>query len=159
MLGRCLCGGVEFVLQEALGPFELCHCRRCQKASGSAYAAFLTAKVEGYSVVRGADLISTYDAPLINGPPAYTVWFCSKCGSPVPNPAPEGDIFEIPAGAVDDAVPHAPDKHIFVDLRASWEPMADHPSPFTKEEIRAFRAKHGRVAILPSDEPIADSWD
>jgi len=37
--GSCLCGGVRFAIAKAVGPFELCHCRRCRKSSGSAWAA------------------------------------------------------------------------------------------------------------------------
>ena len=37
--GGCLCGGVRFEIDRAVGPFELCHCRRCRKASGSAFMA------------------------------------------------------------------------------------------------------------------------
>ena len=39
--GSCLCGGVKFEITRAVGPFELCHCSRCRKASGSAFAAGL----------------------------------------------------------------------------------------------------------------------
>ena len=159
MNGKCLCGGVEFTLEQTLGPFELCHCRRCQKASGSAYAAFLTARVEGYRVLSGRELIRSYDAPLLDGPPAYTVWFCSRCGCPVPDPEPEGKLLAIPAGALEHTPSVSPDKHIYVDLRAHWEPLDTQPPRFTKKEIRAFRAKHGRVAILPSGEPVPDTGD
>jgi hypothetical protein len=33
--GSCLCGGVRFELDRAAGPFEICHCNRCRKVSGS----------------------------------------------------------------------------------------------------------------------------
>ena len=158
MKGTCLCGSVVFSLVQTLGPFELCHCRRCQKYSGSAYAAFLTARVKGYQVLSGRELMRSYAAPLINAPPAYTVWFCSNCGSPVPDPAPQGEIFEIPAGSLDHpAETPKPDKHIFVDLKSDWEPLDEQPPRFTKKEIRAFRAKHGRVAILPSGKAAPGS--
>jgi hypothetical protein len=29
--GSCLCGGVTFEIERAVGPFELCHCSRCRK--------------------------------------------------------------------------------------------------------------------------------
>ena len=41
IMGRCLCGGVRFEIVQAVGPFELCHCNRCRKVSGSAFAAML----------------------------------------------------------------------------------------------------------------------
>ncbi|MCZ6459403.1 MAG: aldehyde-activating protein, partial [Gammaproteobacteria bacterium] len=36
--GQCLCGAVAFEVEEIIGPFELCHCTRCRKSTGSAFA-------------------------------------------------------------------------------------------------------------------------
>ncbi len=69
--GSCLCGGVRFELDRTTGPFELCHCNRCRKVSGSAYVAALLAKAEDFRLVEGKDLIRTYEAPIIEAPPAY----------------------------------------------------------------------------------------
>jgi len=33
--GSCLCGGVRFEIDRAVGPVEFCHCTRCRKVSGS----------------------------------------------------------------------------------------------------------------------------
>ena len=33
--GSCLCGGVTFEIEKAVGPMEFCHCNRCRKLSGS----------------------------------------------------------------------------------------------------------------------------
>ena len=155
MRGKCLCGGVEFTLEQTLGPFELCHCRRCQKASGSAYAAFLTAKVDGYHVVSGKELIRSFQAPLAKVPPPYTVWFCSRCGSPVPNPEPDGELFEVPAGVLDHA-PHVnPDKHIFVDLKADWEPI-EHPPPIHHEGDSGLPCKTRSSSYAPFTRPVTD---
>lgn len=146
MKGSCLCGNVTFEFRNAIGPFELCHCNRCRKASGSAYAAFLAVKTDGYRVVKGREFIRSYEAPVVKKPPAYIVWFCSQCGSPVPDPSPEGDVFEIPAGTLDGATNVTPDKHIYVDLKADWDELTAPIARFTSDEIREFRAKHGRVA-------------
>ena len=109
MNGSCLCGGVTFEVGEIVGPFELCHCNRCRKASGSAYAALVEVKTDGYRILQGRELIRSYRAPIIEKPPQYQVWFCSNCGSPLPNPEPEGDIFEIPAGILNDLIHIKPD--------------------------------------------------
>ena len=155
MMGSCLCGAVVFEVGDIAGPFELCHCRRCRKASGSAYAACLDAKTEGYRLVRGKDVISSFEAPILERPPAYQVWFCSKCGSQVPDPEPSGERVEIPAGALDDTPPSTPDKHIYVDLKAEWDEIDEILPRFTRDEIRAFRRAHGRVAATRSGGPVA----
>lgn len=37
--GSCLCGAVAFKVRLPFHEFVNCHCSRCRKASGSAYAA------------------------------------------------------------------------------------------------------------------------
>jgi hypothetical protein len=141
--GSCLCGGVRFQIEKATGPFELCHCRRCRKASGSAFASSLGVSRADFRMISGKDLIATYDAPILREPPAYRVFFCSRCGSPVPDPAPTADWFEIPAGLLDDDPLQRPDKHIFVEHRASWFEISDHLPQYDAASIAAYRAKKG----------------
>ncbi|MGI9332206.1 MAG: GFA family protein [Gammaproteobacteria bacterium] len=155
MKGSCLCGGVEFEVQDLVGPFELCHCSRCRKVSGSAYVALVGASTAGYRIVCGRDLIRTYVAPLVETPPPYTVFFCSRCGSCVPDPEPVGEWFEIPAGLLDDEPNVRPDKHIYVDRKASWDRIRSSLPEFTMEEIRNHRkrTKRGRVPARAGNEP------
>ena len=139
--GGCLCGGVRFEIARAVGPFELCHCTRCRRASGSAFAAMVGVLAKDYRLLQGADLIASWDAPILEHPPAYRVFFCSRCGSPVPDPSPESSWFEIPAGALDDDPGVRPDKHIFVELRSAWFEIADPLPQVTKAELIELRRK------------------
>jgi hypothetical protein len=123
--GGCLCGGVRFEITRAVGPFELCHCRRCRKANGAAFAAMIGVRSADFRLLQGHDLIATYDAPILRAPPAYRVSFCRRCGSPVPNPEPSAEWFEVPAGTLDDDPQLRPDKHIFIELRAPWFEITD----------------------------------
>ena len=53
--GSCLCGGVKFEVRGSKGPFELCHCNRCRKATGSAFAAALrAAKISAWFKVKNS---------------------------------------------------------------------------------------------------------
>lgn len=123
--GGCLCGGVRFEITRAEGPFELCHCNRCRKVSGSAFMAGLGVRREDFTLISGRELIRSYDAPLLHSPPAYRVCFCSTCGSPVPDPEDQSEWFEIAAGLLDDDPGLRPDKHIFIELRAPWHTITD----------------------------------
>ena len=139
--GSCLCGGVRFKIEEAVGPFELCHCSRCRKVSGSAFAAMLGVRTRGFRFVRGQDLIATYEAPLLETPPPYRASFCRHCGSPVPNPEPAAEWFEVPAGLLEGDPELRPDKHIFVERRAPWYEIADSLPQFDSSRLRALRAR------------------
>jgi hypothetical protein len=137
--GSCLCGGVRFELADAAGPFELCHCNRCRKVSGSAFMAGLGVRREAFRWLGGRELIASYEAPILEAPPAYRVCFCSRCGSPVPDPENQSDWFEIPAGLLDQDPRLRPDKHIFVELLPSWDSIDDALPQFTKAELIAHR--------------------
>jgi hypothetical protein len=139
--GSCLCGGVKFTIERAVGPFELCHCPRCRKASGSAFAAGLGVRATDFRLVAGADLIRAYEAPVLERPPAYRVTFCSRCGSPVPDPPAAAEWFEIPAGLLDGDPSLRPDKHIFVECRSAWFPIADELPQLTKPELIELRRR------------------
>lgn len=139
--GSCLCGGVRFEIEQAVGPFELCHCSRCRKVSGSAFVAGLGVRTKDFRLVQGAELIRTYDAPILERPPAYRTSFCSRCGSPVPNPDPESEWFEIPAGLLDGDPELRPDKHIFIEDKAEWHTISDDLPQLTKEALIKLRTR------------------
>lgn len=137
--GSCLCGGVRFELQQLVGPFELCHCSRCRKASGSAFAAMVGVRTTDFRLLQGYELIVTYEAPLLDSPPPYRTAFCRRCGSPVPNPPPGSRWFELPAGLLDDDPGVRPDKHIFIELKAPWFEVSDALPRYDQQTVRTLR--------------------
>ena len=137
--GSCLCGGVRFEVDRAVGPFELCHCSRCRKASGSAFVAGLGVRVAEFRLTSGRELIQVYEAPIREHPPAYRVAFCTRCGSPVPDPPAGATWFEIPAGLLDDDPALGPDRHIFVEHQAPWHAISDALPRLTKAELVSLR--------------------
>lgn len=137
--GGCLCGGVRFELDRAAGPFELCHCNRCRKVSGSAFMAGIAVRRFEFRWISGRELIHSYQAPLLEAPPAYRVCFCSVCGSCVPDPEDDSDYFEIAAGLLDDDPHLQPDKHIFVELKAPWFQISDELPQLDKNALKKHR--------------------
>jgi len=141
--GSCLCGAVSFELSEATGPFELCHCSRCRKSSGSAFVAGLGVLKEHYTLLSGEDFISHYDADIIDSPPAYRRSFCRRCGCLVPDPS--SDCFEIAAGLLDDDPAITPDKHIFVEHLAPWYEIADDLPQLNRQQLIKWRTEFGSI--------------
>src|SRR5690242_16925673 len=82
--GTCLCGQVSFAIDGRLTPLQLCHATRCRKATGAAFASEMAAKASDLRWIRGADLVTVYEAPLLREPPRYRSAFCRVCGSPMP---------------------------------------------------------------------------
>jgi hypothetical protein len=147
--GSCFCGGVRFEFPRAIGPFELCHCSRCRKASGSAFFAWLLVKREDFKLVQGQEQIKTFEAPVLEAPPAYCTNFCRSCGSPVPNPLKELPYVEVPAGLLDDDPLIRPDRHIFVDVKSPWFTISDELPRLDRAELRRFRSAQLQQARGP----------
>lgn len=112
--GSCLCGGVSFGIEGKLTPIQLCHARRCQTFTGSAFSPELAAKTSRLRWIRGEELITVYEAPLLREPPPFRRAFCRVCGSPLPIPLEGTDYVVVLAGVLDDDPGTRPLSHIFV---------------------------------------------
>ena len=75
----------------------------------------------------------------VGSAPAYTVYFCRVCGSPVPEPNPQGDYMEVPAGLLDSDPEIKPDKHIFVEHTPAWDHIYDDLPTYTMTELIDLR--------------------
>jgi hypothetical protein len=137
--GSCLCGDVRFEVARAVGPFELCHCSRCRKASGSAFVAGLGVRREDFRFIAGRERIRTYEAPVREDPPGYRRCFCARCGSPVPDPHTDATWVEIPAGVLDDDPQLRPERHVFVEVKSPWFAITDELPQLDKVALVALR--------------------
>ena len=114
--GTCLCGDVVF---RAEGPFAWmshCHCSRCRKAHGTAYASLAATPDLGFSA-RGA-------SARFESSPGFFRCFCARCGSATPGDAADGQRF-VPLGGFDGDPGVRPQAHIFVASRAPWFSLRD----------------------------------
>src|SRR5215510_11861103 len=78
--GGCLCSGIRY---ESSGEpsFALqCHCRDCQRQSGSAYVAAVRVPAAEFRITKGAP--KRYTAKADSGNEITRV-FCPDCGSPL----------------------------------------------------------------------------
>ncbi len=137
--GGCLCGGIRFEVERFVGPFELCHCNRCRKRCGAAFAPMVGVRADDFRWLQGRELVRSYDAEIVEMPPAYRSSFCRRCGSPVPDPEERADWFEVPAGLLDDDPGLCPDKHIFVELKAPWFEIHDALPQLDKRALIRLR--------------------
>jgi hypothetical protein len=77
-VGRCLCGGVEFSIAGDLAPIEICYCKQCQRAQGTAMATNIPVSVASLRILRGEQLIKSFESS-----PGKQRCFCGSCGSPI----------------------------------------------------------------------------
>jgi hypothetical protein len=97
-----------------------CHCSRCRKAHGAAFATYATVPPERFRLARGRErMVRWASSPGLFRP------FCARCGSVVPDGEPWQGLVGMPAGAFDDDPGARPVAHIFVASRAPWYEIRD----------------------------------
>ncbi len=117
--GSCLCKGIEFEADRIV-LIRNCHCSRCRKESGAAFAAAALAQPNEFRFLGGQDLVHYYEYPP-NGRRA----FCQICGSKAPLALLNDTVVLIPAGLLDDDPVVRPALHMFVGSKASWWDIQD----------------------------------
>lgn len=138
--GSCLCGNVTFEFDRSAGPFELCHCSRCRKASGSAFAAGLWVPRADFRLLSGREWVARFEAPVRESPPGYQTSFCRRCGSPLPDVLGDSPVVEVPAGLLDGDPGLRPDKHIFVDFKSPWFEIGDRLPRLDRASVIQLRS-------------------
>ena len=118
--GSCLCGSITYTIKQELSDFGYCHCRSCQKSSGSAFGA-------NAGINRSAIELNAKDHCLkeYTSTSGKTRAFCGRCGSPIyAFNAASPDILRIRLGSLDSAFNKFCKAHSFVAEKASWEVIA-----------------------------------
>lgn len=118
--GSCLCGEIRYEADE-IGPAVYCHCLRCRKASGSAFAANALVDADKFRFVQGEPLLNIFSTTA-----GVHRLFCSQCGSPIisrRDSLPESVRLRL--GTLDSPPPAPPQAHIFVASKADWYCIAD----------------------------------
>ena len=97
--GGCSCGQARFSADAEPAFVGVCHCRACQKKSGSAFAVIVALPEQALTVTGE---VTTYDAIGDSGKGVH-YRFCPRCGSPVTRNADMfPDLMMIHAGTLDD---------------------------------------------------------
>ncbi|MGH8140557.1 MAG: GFA family protein [Steroidobacteraceae bacterium] len=112
--GSCLCGKVTY--EATVGPnVTKCHCKLCQKTSGSAYGDYTTAPVKSFSWTRGESFLKKYESS-----PGNFRNFCSECGTHMPTAHAPLGIYFIQPGTLDSDEPLVESAHMFLKSKAPW---------------------------------------
>ena len=120
--GSCLCNAITYEISPPYRFFKQCHCSRCRKSTGSAYAANILLPIGQFSWLSGQALLGRYEVPEAD---SYNNFFCTTCGSHLPWESRDGRWVLVPAGTLDVDPGATPDKNIFWGSRAPWITSVD----------------------------------
>jgi hypothetical protein len=119
LLGRCLCGQVEYRVADAFGYALNCHCSNCRRATGSAFKALAGIERTKLTVTRGADDLLVFGQELTHDAR------CATCGSLLYSVVREGTFVHVTLGTLNDVPTIQPSAHIFVGSKAPWFTITD----------------------------------
>lgn len=115
MKGNCLCGSVEFEIDGNEFNIYQCHCSLCKKQSGSTSNSSTIVAKENLRFIKGKDFISSWVKDT-----GFRSDFCSRCGSPVPNPLRNLDLYWVPVGLLPVSVKATVIAHLCISTISSW---------------------------------------
>ena len=115
--GSCLCKKVSYAITGNLGIFQYCHCSRCRKFTGSAFASNIIVSPANFEWLSGQESIGRYELAEAKH---FATSFCRNCGSSLPWLTQSGKAVVVPAGTLDADPRIRPSQNIFCASRAVW---------------------------------------
>jgi hypothetical protein len=125
--GGCLCGSVRYVLTAPPNYVYFCHCRDCQRESGS---PFVTDMNVDRASLRISGPLSRYTRTGDSGRSVHRN-FCTSCGTTLLT---EFDVdpehVSIKACSLDDPSKLEPDRHLFTARKQPWLGLHDERTQY-----------------------------
>ena len=119
--GSCLCGGIQYEVRGSLGDIIQCHCRRCRKATGTAFATNSPIAKADFHLLQGQKLLKSFTTTT-----GVSRNFCSECGSPIYSvKADLPNVYRLRIGSLDTPIEQKPTCHFYVGSKAEWEDIHD----------------------------------
>ena len=154
MEGRCTCGEVRYRLKARPLFVHCCHCRWCQRETGSAFV--LNALIESDNVELLAGEPEVIDTPTESGA-GQKIHRCPKCRVAVwsvySGAGPKFRFVRVGTLENPDACP--PEIHIFTDSKQPWVILPDDvpavPQYYRRSEYWPEDSLRRREAVLEQD--------
>ncbi len=119
LCGKCLCGAVQYQVEDAFVYALNCHCSNCRRATGAAFKSFAGIERAKLAVTQGLDKLHRFGGEL-----AHDV-HCKQCGSLLYSVVNGGAFVHVTLGTLVDCPSIRPTAHIFVGSKAPWFTITD----------------------------------
>lgn len=113
--GSCLCGLVQYEVDELASPIGFCHCLTCQKAHSSAFAPTARVQPARFRWLQGQELVKGFESS-----PGKIRQFCSECGSHIVAYKAGQDQWILRVATLDADPQVRPAVHIWTSHDVSW---------------------------------------
>jgi hypothetical protein len=126
--GGCMCGAIRYECAAETIFMGNCHCRACQQATGTAFAAAILVPRDAVSI---AGDVKYYDVKGGSGN-ILSRGFCPNCGSRLFGKPANPEFLGIMAGSLDDPVGFIPTFDFHVASAQPWDYMNPDLPKFAK---------------------------
>ncbi len=116
--GRCMCGQVQYRVEDDFAYAFNCHCSRCRHVTGAAFKPIAGIAIDKLRVTAGGEHLRK------NGSESHDL-FCALCGSLLYSVVREGAFAHVLMGTLVDTPGIRPSAHIFVGSKAPWFEITD----------------------------------
>src|SRR5256885_11035279 len=130
--GGCLCGAVRYTAEGDAGSATVCHCRDCQKFTGSVFAALVMVPKEALTL---SGSLKTFAGAGGSGK-SILRHFCPECGSSIAEePGTRPGMVILNVGTFDDPTVAKPGREIFRGDALPWIEVHGEIPRFARREI------------------------
>ncbi|TXN29120.1 GFA family protein [Methylobacterium sp. WL19] len=112
ILGGCLCGACRYSTDAEPLNVRVCHCHRCQKATGTSFLARVLVPLAGLSFNGPTGWVSS-DSGLRRG-------FCTRCGTTLFSERQSAGAIGLSMGSLDRPEAFEPTEHIWTSSKQPW---------------------------------------
>jgi hypothetical protein len=128
--GGCLCGAVRYRAHGSPSRTVVCHCRFCQRCTGSAFAVWPTYGLDEVAIL-GA--LSMYEHRSDESGRWIRLYFCPECGTTLTSTFEKGaDEIAILGGTFDDTSWIGVDRHVWTRSKQHWVALPQDATRFEK---------------------------
>jgi hypothetical protein len=137
--GGCACGAVRYRLSSDPLFTHCCHCRNCQRQTGSAFVINLLIEADRVELLSGAP--QPVDVPRDDGS-TQRIYRCPTCQVAVYSDYGRAEVLFVRGGTLDQPSGVTPDVHIFTKSKLGWVTLP--------ESVPAFDVYYDRKALWPA---------
>ena len=119
LTGGCLCGAIRYTADAEVTALRACHCRNCQKHTGSGGSVNAVVPTVAFRITKGTP--KKYDDSATQSGRTLSRHFCADCGSPLYSKRnPDAGFIVIRAGTLDDSSRLKIGTHIWTSTAPAW---------------------------------------
>jgi hypothetical protein len=142
MTGGCACGRIRYTAQVEDDDAYLCHCRMCQRSTGSVSIAFKTLRKDAVAWTHEPDW---YASSAIARRP-----FCRECGASLGFAYPDSEKMDLTVASFDDPARFKPRHHFGAEsMHRAWLDTTGLPETRSDEYQALTNRWMDKVGKLP----------